>query len=228
WGRVHAGRGGRRGGGDGHWGRVRRGAAVGARRRGPRRAVRPVRDAGAVPGGGRRDRFAGGAVAGVAGRAHGRPEGDLHGVTGPARTVRAHAKARSPRARGPGLSRAGGAPGGRTGGALLRGPGRYSAASPACAACSPASPPGPPGATAALATASVALTVVFSGKWQAAWWPGLSSTSGGSTCLQMSCAFQQRVWKRQAGGGSRGLGTSPCSRIRLRSPRSAGSGIGTA
>lgn len=84
------------------------------------------------------------------------------------------------------------------------------------------------GATAALATASVALTVVFSGKWQAAWCPGDSSTSGGSTCLQMSCAFQQRVWNRQAGGGSSGLGTSPCSRIRLRSPRSLGSGIGTA
>ena len=57
---------------------------------------------------------------------------------------------------------------------------------------------------------------------------GASSSSGGSWVLQMSCAFQQRVWKRQAGGGLIGLGTSPWSRIRSRCVRREVSGTGTA
>ena len=56
----------------------------------------------------------------------------------------------------------------------------------------------------------------FSGKWQATRCPGASSSNGGSCVLQMSCAFQHRVWNRHAGGGLIGLGTSPWSRIRSR------------
>ncbi len=60
----------------------------------------------------------------------------------------------------------------------------------------------------------------FSGKWQATWWPAEGPEEiwrrGGSWVLQMSWAFQQRVWKRQAGGGLMGLGTSPCRRMRSR------------
>ena len=62
--------------------------------------------------------------------------------------------------------------------------------------------------------------------------PGTSSLSGGSSVRQISCAFQHRVWNRQAGGGLSGLGTSPLSRMRSR--RAArpslrtGSGTGTA
>ena len=57
---------------------------------------------------------------------------------------------------------------------------------------------------------------VFSGKWHATWWPGASSASGGSSVRHTSCAFQHRVWNRQAGGGLSGLGTSRVSRIRSR------------
>src|SRR5262249_60265889 len=69
---------------------------------------------------------------------------------------------------------------------------------------------------------------VFSGKWQAAWCPGASSTSGGSVVRQISCAFQHRVWKRHAGGGLTGLGTSPVNRIRFPRPRAPGAGEGPA
>ena len=51
-------------------------------------------------------------------------------------------------------------------------------------------------------------------------------TSGGSTCAQISCAFQQRVRKRQPEGGLAGLGTSPSSTMRLRLPRCAGARSG--
>src|SRR4029077_2303653 len=67
----------------------------------------------------------------------------------------------------------------------------------------------------------------LSGKWQAARVPVSRSSSGGSSSEQSSCAFGQRVWKRQALGGFAGLGTSPLSR--RRSPaRAAGSATGTA
>jgi hypothetical protein len=68
----------------------------------------------------------------------------------------------------------------------------------------------------------------FSGKWQATQCRGASSASGGASVRQMSWAFQQRVWKRHAGGGLIGEGTSPCSRIRSRSWRRFVSGMGTA
>ena len=51
--------------------------------------------------------------------------------------------------------------------------------------------------------------------------------NAGSSREQISCAFGQRVWKRQPAGGFAGLGTSPVSRIRSRL-RSGGSGTGTA
>ena len=44
----------------------------------------------------------------------------------------------------------------------------------------------------------------MSGKWQAARLPPSLTSSGGSSCRQISCAFQQRVWKRHAGGGLAG------------------------
>ena len=53
-------------------------------------------------------------------------------------------------------------------------------------------------------------------------------SSGGYSCLQMSCAFQQRGWKWQPDGGLAGLGTSPSSTIRWRWRSCRGSGIGTA
>ena len=37
----------------------------------------------------------------------------------------------------------------------------------------------------------------MSGKWQAATLPPSLGVSGGSSTRQSSCAFQQRVWKRQ-------------------------------
>ena len=52
--------------------------------------------------------------------------------------------------------------------------------------------------------------------------------SGGSSSAQISCAFQQRVRKRQPDGGFAGLGTSPSSTIRERWPRWFGDSIGTA
>ena len=52
--------------------------------------------------------------------------------------------------------------------------------------------------------------------------------SKGSSILQISCAFQQRVWNRQAFGGLAGLGTSPVSTICSRILRIVGSGSGTA
>ena len=60
---------------------------------------------------------------------------------------------------------------------------------------------------------------VFSGKWQATWCPGTSSASGGSCVRQICCAFQHLVWKRHAGGGASGLGTSPSNLIRSRRSR---------
>ena len=51
--------------------------------------------------------------------------------------------------------------------------------------------------------------------------PSLGSSSG-SSVRQRSCAFQQRVWKRHAGGGLVGDGTSPASSWRLRTLRRVG------
>ena len=45
---------------------------------------------------------------------------------------------------------------------------------------------------------------------------------------QSSCAFQQRVWKRQPGGGLVGDGTSPVSSWRFFVVASSGSATGTA
>ena len=45
---------------------------------------------------------------------------------------------------------------------------------------------------------------------------------------QISVAQGHRVWKLQPGGGSIGLGTSPCSTSRSRAALRFGSGIGTA
>ena len=80
----------------------------------------------------------------------------------------------------------------------------------------------------AVAAPAGACAGAFSGKWQATSCPGASCSSGGSWVLQMSCAFQHRVWNRQAGGGLIGLGTSPWSRIRSRWVRREVSGTGTA
>ena len=67
-----------------------------------------------------------------------------------------------------------------------------------------------------------------SGKWQAAMLPPSLASSGGSSWRQMSCAFQQRVWKRQAGGGLVGDGTSPARIWRFLAAASCGSATGTA
>src|SRR4051794_37978749 len=66
------------------------------------------------------------------------------------------------------------------------------------------------------------------GWWQAARWPSRCGTSGGSSVVQISVAFGQRVGKRQPGGGDAGLGTSPRSTIRSRRALASGSGPGTA
>src|SRR5207249_1783174 len=80
-----------------------------------------------------------------------------------------------------------------------------------------AEPSSPSSHTAAGAPARrQAAGVVFSGKWHATWWPGASSSRGGGTVRHTSCAFQHRVWNRQAGGGLSGLGTSPVRRTRSR------------
>jgi hypothetical protein len=52
--------------------------------------------------------------------------------------------------------------------------------------------------------------------------------SGGSTELQISVAYGQRVWKRHPEGGSIGLGGSPTTTARARLRLSRGSGIGIA
>ena len=62
---------------------------------------------------------------------------------------------------------------------------------------------------------------------QAAQWPGAFSSNGGVSRRQTSWTSGQRVWKRQPGGGSIGLGISPCSTMRCRARCSGGSGIGT-
>ena len=62
-----------------------------------------------------------------------------------------------------------------------------------------------------------------SAKWQATGCsPPARGTSAGSSSAQISCAFQQRVRKRQPDGGFAGLGTSPSSTIRERLPRCVG------
>ena len=55
--------------------------------------------------------------------------------------------------------------------------------------------------------------------------PGFGASDGISVA-QTGCAFGQRVWKRQAGGGEAGLGTSPRSGSGRR--RAPGRGSGTA
>src|SRR4051794_13438163 len=65
-----------------------------------------------------------------------------------------------------------------------------------------------------------------SGKWHAATFPPGFSSSSGSSTVHTSWHFQQRVWKRQAGGGVVGLGTSPPSTWRPLCP--PGDGTGTA
>ena len=47
-------------------------------------------------------------------------------------------------------------------------------------------------------------------RMHAAKWPGLISTSCGSTSRHAATAYGQRVWKRQPDGGLIGDGTSPC------------------
>ena len=60
-------------------------------------------------------------------------------------------------------------------------------------------------------------------KWQATQWPSLLCLSWGATVLQRgNWAIGQRVWKWQPDGGLIGLGTSPCSRMRLRLTRRVG------
>ena len=58
--------------------------------------------------------------------------------------------------------------------------------------------------------------------------PSERISSWGSSCEQMSCAFQQRVWNRHPDGGFAGEGTSPTRTIWSRLPRRVGSGAGTA
>ncbi len=57
-----------------------------------------------------------------------------------------------------------------------------------------------------------------SGKWHAATVPLDLIVSGGSSVAHISCAFQQRVRKRQPDGGLSGVGTSPSSRMRPEAP----------
>ena len=58
--------------------------------------------------------------------------------------------------------------------------------------------------------------------------PPSFGSSGGSSWRQISCAFQQRVWKRHAGGGLAGEGTSPARIWRFLDAASRGCGTGTA
>ena len=71
-------------------------------------------------------------------------------------------------------------------------------------------------------------TRLTSAKWQATGCPWPRSTRAGSSWAQMSCAFQQRVRKRQPEGGDCGLGTSPWRTMCSRDRSARGSGIGTA
>ena len=71
-------------------------------------------------------------------------------------------------------------------------------------------------------------TAATSAKWQATGWPWPRSTRAGSSVAQISCAFQQRVRKRQPEGGDCGLGTSPSRTMCLRARSALGSGMGTA
>ena len=73
-----------------------------------------------------------------------------------------------------------------------------------------------------------ATSASVSGKWQAAMLPPSFTSSSGSSWRQISCAFQQRVWKRQAGGGLVGDGTSPARIWRFLTAASRGSATGTA
>ena len=73
-----------------------------------------------------------------------------------------------------------------------------------------------------------ATSASVSGKWQAAMLPPSLGSSTGSSVRQISCAFQQRVWKRHACGGFVGDGTSPASTWRFFSAASRGSATGTA
>ena len=73
-----------------------------------------------------------------------------------------------------------------------------------------------------------ATSASVSGKWQAAMLPPSLASSTGSSWRQISCAFQQRVWKRQPGGGLVGYCTSPTSSWRFLTAASRGSGTGTA
>src|ERR1700726_4526063 len=67
----------------------------------------------------------------------------------------------------------------------------------------------------------------YSRRWHATQWPGRLSRNCGTSALHSgSLRIGQRVWKWQPDGGASGLGTSPCSMIRLR--RAFGSGTGIA
>ena len=72
-----------------------------------------------------------------------------------------------------------------------------------------------------------ATSASVSGKWQAARLPP-SFAPAAALVRQISCAFQQRVWKRQAGGGLVGDGTSPPRTWRFLAAASSGSATGTA
>ena len=68
----------------------------------------------------------------------------------------------------------------------------------------------------------------FSGKWQATWWPGASSTSGGATCaadlLRLPAAGVEAAGGRRVGRARRVALRRICSRR----PARSGSGTGTA
>ena len=72
------------------------------------------------------------------------------------------------------------------------------------------------------------LSSTFRGWWQAATCAEACSSKAGSSVVQISVAHGHRVWKLQPGGGSIGLGTSPCSTSRSRAALRFGSGMGTA
>ncbi len=73
---------------------------------------------------------------------------------------------------------------------------------------------------AAVGTRS-AISSSVSGKWQAAMLPPSLASSSGSSRRSRSWAFGQRVWKRQAGGGLAGRGTSPAEQLALLLAREA-------
>ena len=50
----------------------------------------------------------------------------------------------------------------------------------------------------------------------------------GSTVVQISIAYEQRVWNRHPEGGLIGLGTSPSSTMRVRVRSTGGFGTGIA